>query len=312
MAFNFLKAGFQKIQKALSKTRDFLSSKLKNFFKGPIDYEKLEELEQILFEADLGAPLAKELTDKLKLEMKKNPKVTSEELLSALKEELLRLFPHSENVENGEKEALPTNPFVILIVGVNGNGKTTTVAKLAKYYERLGYSPLLGAADTFRAAALEQLEIWASKLNVDLVKGQAGSDPAAVAFDAVTAGIARKKEVVIIDTAGRLQTKMPLMQELGKIRKAIGKAYSGAPQATYLVLDATIGQNAIDQAKIFTEFTPISGLILTKLDGTAKGGIVLSIQKQLKIPVKFIGVGEGIEDLEPFDPQNFINSLLEI
>ena len=200
---------------------------------------------------------------------------------------------------------------MILIVGVNGNGKTTSCAKLAKRYQTLGYTPILGAADTFRAAATEQLALWANRLQIELVKGLPGSDPSAVAFDTLKAALSRSKELVIIDTAGRLQTKTPLMQELEKIRRTCGKALPGSPHATYLVLDATIGQNAIDQAKTFTQFTPITGLILTKLDGTAKGGIILSIQKQLAIPVKYVGVGESLEDLEPFDPANFINSLFE-
>lgn len=306
MPFNFIKSGFKKIQQALTKTRNYLFSKLQAFFAGPIDLEKLDELEQILYEADLGVELAHELTEKVRTRMQKNPSISSAELLNGLKEDLLRLFP-SQEVE----EKLPAIPYVILIVGVNGNGKTTSCAKLAKLYQTQGYSPLLAAADTFRAAATEQLEIWARSIGVDLVKGQPKSDPAAVAFDAMQAASSRGKDVIIIDTAGRLQTKTHLMQELEKIRRSCNKALPGAPHATYLILDATIGQNAIDQAKTFTQFTPITGLILTKLDGTAKGGIILSIQKKLGIPVKFIGVGEGIEDLEPFDPTQFINSLFE-
>lgn len=306
MPFNFLKSSFQKIQKALSKTRAYFASRLKQFFAGPIDVERLDELEQILYEADLGVVLAQELTEKIRQKMRKNPHLSSQEILEGLKEELLRLFPPTD-----ADEVLPITPYVVLIMGVNGNGKTTTCAKLAKRFQTLGYSPILGAADTFRAAATEQLTLWAEKLHVDMVKGQPGSDPSAIAFDTVKAAISRGKEVILIDTAGRLHTKTPLMQELEKIRRSCNKALPGAPHAAYLVLDATIGQNAIDQAKTFTQFTPISGLILTKLDGTAKGGIILSIQKQLGIPVKYVGVGEGLEDLEPFDPQVFINSLFE-
>jgi fused signal recognition particle receptor len=304
MPIKFLKSGFQKIQQALAKTRNYFASKLKQFFSGPIDLQKLDELEQILYEADLGVVLAQELTQKLKQKLKANPLLTADQLLDGLKDELFRLFPPHD-----ADEVLPLTPYVVLIVGVNGNGKTTTCAKLAKRYQTLGYHPILGAADTFRAAAVEQLELWAGRIHVDLVKGQPKSDPSAVAFDTLQAARARGKEVVLIDTAGRLHTKTPLMQELEKVRRACNKAIPGAPHATYLVLDATIGQNAIDQAKTFTQFTPISGLILTKLDGTAKGGIVLSIQKQLGIPVKFIGIGEGIEDLELFDPHSFINSM---
>lgn len=306
MPFNFIKSGFQKIQKALSKTRQYLKSKLQDFFSGPIDLEKLDELEQILYEADLGVALAADLTDKLRKKMRQSGSLTSQELLEGLKEELLRLFPPAD-----QDDGLPITPYVILLVGVNGNGKTTTAAKLAKRFETLGYAPIFGAADTFRAAATEQLELWATKLNIDIVKGQPKSDPAAVAFDTVQAALARNKEVVLIDTAGRLHTKTPLMQELDKIKRSCNKALPGSPHATYLVLDATIGQNAIDQAKTFLQFVPITGLILTKLDGTAKGGMILSIQKQLEIPVKYIGVGEGFEDLEPFDAGVFINSLFE-
>lgn len=304
MPMNFLRSGFQKLQKALTKTRDYLGSKLKQFFSGPIDLEKMDELEQILYEADLGVTLAQELTDKIRQRLIKNPSLASNELLAGLKEELLRQFTPLE-----ADETLPLTPYVILIVGVNGNGKTTTCAKLAKRYLTLGYAPLLGAADTFRAAATEQLQLWADRLHIDLVKGQPKSDPSAVVFDTLQAAVSRGKEVVLIDTAGRLHTKTPLMQELEKIRRSCHKALPGAPHATFLVLDATTGQNAIDQARTFTQFTPITGLILTKLDGTAKGGMVLNIQKQLGIPVRFIGVGEGLEDLEPFDAEQFINSL---
>lgn len=305
MPIQFFKSSFQKLKNALSKTRDYFTSKLKNFFSGPIDLEKLDELEQILYEADLGVTLAGELTDSLRKRLRNNQAITSKELLSSLKEDLLTLFPAKE------EDTLVGNPHVILIVGVNGNGKTTTCAKLAHFYQNSGASPILGAADTFRAAATEQLELWSHRLKLDLVKGQAKSDPAAIAFDTVQAAIARGKTVALIDTAGRLQTKTHLMQELDKIRRSCNKALPGSPHATYLVLDATVGQNAIDQAKIFTQFTPIDGLILTKLDGTAKGGIILSIQKQLNIPVKFIGLGEGIDDLERFNPEQFIHSLFE-
>lgn len=303
MSIQFFKNSFEKLKNALSKTREYFSSKLKDFFKGPIDFEKLDDLEQILFEADLGVELAGELTSHLRKRLRNNPAITSKELLESLKGDLLALFPPQEENE------LTHFPQIILIVGVNGNGKTTTCAKLAKYFQNLGASPILGAADTFRAAATEQLELWSHRLQLDLVKGQAKSDPAAIAFDTIQAAIARGHAVALIDTAGRLQTKTHLMQELDKIRRSCNKALPGSPHDTYLVLDATVGQNAIDQAKIFTQFTPLNGLILTKLDGTAKGGIIFSIQKQLKIPVKFIGLGEGIDDLERFNPEQFVNSL---
>lgn len=305
MPFQLFKSGFQKIQKALSRTREYFSSKLRNFFSGPIDVEKLDELEQILYEADLGVALAGELTENVRVRLRKNPKLTSTELLTGLKEDLLTLFPPAK------EDVFTHSPHVFLIVGVNGNGKTTTCAKLGKHFQNQGLDLIFGAADTFRAAAAEQLDLWANRLNIDIVKGQPKSDPSAVAFDTVQAAVARGKKVALIDTAGRLQTKTNLMQELEKIRRSCNKALPGAPHTTYLVLDATIGQNAIDQAKTFTQFTPIDGLILTKLDGTAKGGIILSIQQSLKIPVKYIGLGEGMDDLEPFKVQDFINSLFE-
>lgn len=305
MPFQLFKSGFQKIQKALTRTREYFSSKLRNFFSGPIDVEKLDELEQILYEADLGVVLAGELTEKVRVRLRKNPKLTSEELLSGLKEDLLTLFPSTI------EEEITHSPHVFLIVGVNGNGKTTTCAKLGKHFQNQGLSLIFGAADTFRAAATEQLDLWATRLNIDIVKGQPKSDPSAVAFDTVQAAVSRGKKIALIDTAGRLQTKTNLMQELEKIRRSCNKALPGSPHTTYLVLDATIGQNAIDQAKVFTQFTPVDGLILTKLDGTAKGGIILSIQQNLKIPVKYIGIGEGMDDLEPFKAQDFINSLFD-
>lgn len=208
---------------------------------------------------------------------------------------------------------IPTDnlPMVILIIGVNGNGKTTSVAKLANRFVHSNHSVLIAAADTFRAAAIDQLEIWANRLNVDIVKGAPNSDSAAVTFDALAAAKARHSEVVIVDTAGRLHTRTDLMHELKKIKRACHKVHPNSPHETLLVLDATIGQNAIDQAKIFHEFTPITGIILTKLDGTAKGGIVVNIQRQLGIPVKFVGTGESLEDLEPFNPEEFAAALFE-
>lgn len=307
MTFSFLKSGYEKVKNALSKTRSLLSGKLKKLFNGEMNEEALEQLEQILYEADLGVELSTSLTKRLKEYLKENPNAKHEELLQFLKEELAKqMLPPQEPLPL-EKDF----PHVILIIGVNGNGKTTTAAKIAKYYQDAGKIPLFGAADTFRAAAMEQLELWANKLHIDLVKGMPKADPAAVAYDTVSAAIARKANVVLIDTAGRLHTKTSLMQELEKIRRSCQKALHGSPHETLLVLDATTGQNAIDQAKTFTKYTPITGLVLTKLDGTAKGGMAIAIQKELKIPIKFIGVGEGMDDLIPFIPQTFINSLFE-
>ncbi|MBA3237309.1 MAG: signal recognition particle-docking protein FtsY [Parachlamydiaceae bacterium] len=304
MVFNFLKSSYNKVKNALVKTGSVLGNTIRSLFSKKIDDETLEALEKAFYEADLGVQTAVELTQKVKELYAKDPNLTGENLLEAIRQEIMRILVTST------PPSIPTaSPHIILIVGVNGNGKTTSVAKLAKRYQSDGKTVLVVAADTFRAAAIEQLAHWASRYQIDIVKGAPNSDPAAVAFDAVTAGKARNTNVVIIDTAGRLHTKLPLMHELEKIKRACRKLIEGAPHETLLVLDATTGQNAIEQAKIFNQFTPISGLILTKLDGSAKGGIVVSIQRQLGIPVKYIGIGEGIDDLEPFDPETYVNAL---
>lgn len=304
MVFNGLKASFTKIKNALKKSRHFFGEKLKDLFQGKVDEAKLEKLEEILYEADLGVKGAQELTQSLRDYLRKHQTATQEEIISFLKAELLKKldFPPENNF---------MNPAVILIVGVNGNGKTTSTAKLAHRFKQSGKKVLLGAADTFRAAAQEQLKMWSERIDVPIVSGQMKSDPSAVVFDTLTSAKAKGSEIILIDTAGRLHTKTPLMQELDKIRRTADKVIPGAPHETYLVLDATVGQNAIDQAKTFKQFTPLTGLILTKLDGTAKGGIVVQIYQELKIPVRFIGVGEGVDDLEPFNPQDFINSLFD-
>ncbi len=309
MIFNFLKTSYTAIKKILTKTGSLIGNKLRALFQGPIDEEALEKLEQILYEADLGVHYAQELTNHVRNRLKKDSSLDSAALIDGLRQEILNnlLTPPKNAIPNPSSSA----PHVILVVGVNGNGKTTSVAKLARLYQKEGKKVIVGAADTFRAAAIEQLETWAGRLNIDIVKGNNKSDPAAVAFDTVSAGKARGADVVIIDTAGRLQTKTPLMQELEKIRRSCNKLSADAPQETLLVLDATTGQNGIDQVKTFHEFTPITGLILTKLDGSAKGGVVLSIHKQLGVPIKYIGVGEGVDDLEIFDAPTFVNALFE-
>lgn len=307
MVFKFLKSSFASVKNALTKTGSLIGNKLRTLFGGPINEDTLEQLEQLLYEADLGVQYAQELTAIIRESLKQDPSLTSEALIQKIREEILK---GTSNIST-DKVHLQGPPHIILVIGVNGNGKTTSVAKLAHRYQSEGKKVLIAAADTFRAAAMEQLAIWAERLQIDVVKGHSKSDPAAVAFDAVTAGKARGADIVIIDTAGRLHTKTPLMQELEKIKRSCSKIIPSAPHETLLVLDATTGQNAIDQAKTFHHFTPITGLILTKLDGSAKGGIVLAIQKQLGIPVRFIGVGEGLEDLQPFDSQAFVNALLE-
>lgn len=309
MIFNFIKSGYNKLKSALKKTGSLLGSKIRSLFGSKIDEETLDQLEKLLYESDLGVQAATELTDLVKKEYAKNPKMSVDDITSILREEMLNtLAGQSHDLVEVPKEE---GPLVILIVGVNGNGKTTSVAKLSKKFVDDKKKVLIAAADTFRAAAIEQLEVWAHRLNVDIVKGAPKSDPAAVVFDAMSAGKARQSDVVILDTAGRLHTKIDLMQELEKIKRSCRKFSPNSPHETLLVLDATTGQNAIDQAKVFHKYTPITGLILTKLDGTAKGGIIISIQKQLGIPVKFIGIGENIDDLEPFNPEAFINALFE-
>lgn len=282
----------------------YLGNKLRQLFKDKVDEEQIDQMEELFYQADLGAQTSSQLVDSVRALYHKHPHLTQQEVLEQIKKDL-ESHLHIHSLRTAQN-----TPHVILIVGVNGNGKTTTVAKLAKYYQQQGKSVLIAAADTFRAAAVDQLEIWAKRLGVDLVKGKPGADPAAVAFDAITAAKSRGKEIVLIDTAGRLHTKNDLMQELEKIARVCRKAAVDAPHETFLILDATIGQNGIEQALMFHRFTPLTGLILTKLDGSAKGGTVIAIQKQLNLPVHFIGTGEGVDDLQRFDAKSFVQQLL--
>ena len=301
--FNLLKSSFSKVKKALAKTRSLLGSKIQALFKNPLSADTIDELEQILYEADLGSMCVEELINHVEKVFKKNKNISSDEIIQEMKSACLEML------------TLPTieekigNPHIILMVGVNGSGKTTSSAKLAKKFKEEGKSVLLAAGDTFRAAAVEQLDIWAKNIGVDIVKGRSGGDPSAVIYDAISSAISKKVDVVIADTAGRLQSKTELMQELEKILRVTKKLIPDAPHSIYLTLDATTGQNAVDQAKVFNDFTPLTGILLTKLDGSAKGGIVLTIQKELKIPVKYIGVGEGASDLMPFDKTNYVEAL---
>ncbi len=286
------------------KTQSFLGDRIRKIFSKSIDESTLENLEELLYSADLGTRVSLEIVQDVQERFKKQPKIDPEEIVSYIKGRVKsHLNEHSSAIN------LVTPLTVFLIVGVNGNGKTTSTAKLANYYKKQGKKVLLAAADTFRAAAVDQIELWANKIGVDLIKAQLGSDPAAVAFDAVTAAMARGSDVLIIDTAGRLQTKTHLMQELEKIKRVLKKQCPDAPHETLLVIDATIGQNAIEQAKVFDEHTPLTGLVLTKLDGSARGGVVIPIQKEIQIPIKFVGTGEGVEDLKPFNPDTFVEEL---
>ena len=296
---------FDRLKEGLSKTRKNLVEKVETVFKGrKIDAETLEELEETLIVSDLGIRASTEIVEFLREKARKGEMRDTDSVRDFLKQEMTAILGASRPLSlSGEK------PYVILTVGVNGVGKTTTIGKLAGRFASEGRSVLVGAADTFRAAAIEQLEIWSKRTGAQLVKHESGSDPAAVAFDAVEAAKARKIDVVIIDTAGRLHTKSPLMDELKKVRRVIDKAFPGAPHETLLVVDATTGQNALKQAEMFHHAVGVTGIALTKLDGTAKGGIVFAIHRELGIPIRLIGVGEGVEDLRDFDSKEFVEAL---
>jgi len=299
--FKFLK----KITSPFTRIKAFLGQKIKNLFSKGYNEEACDDLERLLYEADLGAELAAEIVDEVRRYSRKNPEATSDEIVAFVKERILSIFTESPP----QKTAHPT---IILVVGVNGSGKTTTLAKLAQKYVAEGKKVLIAAGDTFRAAAVEQLETWAARVGAELVKAQPKSDPSAVAYDALQAAISRKADIVLVDTAGRLQNKTDLMHELSKIRRVMQKLIPDAPHQTLLVLDATIGQNALDQAKTFHEFTPITGIALTKLDGSARGGIAVAVHKQLNIPILWAGLGEGAEDLVPFDPKEYVEALFRL
>jgi fused signal recognition particle receptor len=297
---------FDKLKDGLSKTRNSITEKVSEVLKlaVTIDEELYEELEEILITSDIGVETSIHVIEKLKKKVKEDKIKDLSEIIPCLKEVIINILGEDEN------SIKPIElPKVLLIIGVNGVGKTTSIGKIAAMLKAEKYKVLIAAADTFRAAAIEQLEVWSSKAGVDLIKHQEGADPAAVVFDAVQAAKARKVDVLICDTAGRLHNKKNLMDELSKINRVINREYSDANMETLLVIDATTGQNGVEQAKQFMEVCPIDGIILTKLDGTAKGGIVISIKKQLNIPVKYIGVGEGIDDLQAFNSREFVEAL---
>ena len=297
---------FDKLKQGLIKTKNAILGKIDDLFKKfrKVDEDLLDELEELLISADIGVSTTEELLDELKEYAIDNKVNKSPELIKECLVEML-----CEAVGEHEPLKLETKPSVILVIGVNGVGKTTSIGKIAAELKRQGKKVVVAAADTFRAAAAEQLTVWCERAGVDIVKQAAGADPASVVYDAIAAGKSRKADVIIIDTAGRLHNKKNLMDELAKINRVIGRELPEASRETLLVLDATTGQNAVVQAKEFKNAAEITGLVLTKLDGTAKGGIVLSIKKELGIPVKFIGVGEGIDDMKPFDPKEFSNAL---
>jgi fused signal recognition particle receptor len=304
------KSILQKLKRGLFMTHTEIIEKVKESMTAdlPIDRHAIDGLEEGLLGADVGAELTTLIVDKLEQRIR-SEKITSMDRLSqVIREETRALIPQREA---GTIDIDRAKPFVVLVVGVNGTGKTTTIAKLAQRWKNEGKSVILGAADTFRAAAIEQLQMWADRIDVPMIKHKAGSDPAAVAHDTVTAARARGADVVLIDTAGRLHNKSHLMQELSKVRRVIEKEMPGAPHETLLVLDGTTGQNGVSQAAAFLEAAKVTGMVVTKLDGTAKGGVILSIMRQFDIPVKFIGVGEAADDLIPFDPQAYVDTLFE-
>ena len=298
---------FEKLKEGLSKTKSSMMQKVDDLFKSfvKVDEDLLEELEELLIEADVGVNTSVDVVDKLRETIRNERISDAEEARIALRKIL------SDMIGEGEALKLDTKPSVILVIGVNGVGKTTSIAKIAKLLKDDGKKVILAAADTFRAAAIDQLQVWADRVEVELVKHNEGSDPAAVVYDATSAAKNRGADVLIVDTAGRLHNKKNLMDELAKIDRVISRELPGASRETLLVLDATTGQNAVNQAKEFKNSAELTGLVLTKLDGTAKGGIVFSIKEELGIPVKFIGVGEKMEDLQPFDSESFVQALFE-
>jgi fused signal recognition particle receptor len=303
------KTFLQKLKDGLKKTKEGLGTQIDNVMKmgREVDEEILSRLEEALLQSDIGVGLTMHLMDLVNEKVRSNQLSDAAAVKKLIHDEVVQIF---KNTDPWWEKRYP-KPAVFLIIGVNGVGKTTTIAKLAHEYKKQNKKLLICAADTFRAAAVEQLQVWADRIGVDLLKQSQGSDPAAVVYDALSAAKAQNKDLVLIDTAGRLHTKSNLMQELAKMRKIAQREVPGAPHESWLVLDATVGQNGIVQAREFMNITPITGIILTKIDGTAKGGIVVSIAKELGVPIKFLGVGEALDDLIPFDPEKFINALLE-
>ena len=298
---------FDKIKAGLKKTRDSITGQINSMLHAftKIDEELFEELEELLVMADVGMNTATEICDTLRARVKERGITDPNEIITLLQEVV------TEMVSGDNELHLDTQPSVILVIGVNGVGKTTTIGKLASRLKKEGKSVILGAADTFRAAAIEQLEVWAERADVPIIKHAEGADPAAVVYDTISAAKARHADVVICDTAGRLHNKKNLMDELSKISRIIDKGLPGCSKEVLLVLDATTGQNAVNQAREFKEAAGLTGIVLTKLDGTAKGGVVLAIHRDLGLPVKFIGVGEQVDDLQPFDAEDFARALFE-
>jgi|TARA_Y100000992_G_scaffold150029_1_gene100059 fused signal recognition particle receptor len=304
----------ESLDKGLKKTNKSFLSKLGNILvgKSKVDIEVLDDLEEILISSDVGVQTTIKIIDSIEKRVLKDKYINTSELDIILKEEILNILTDSSlNKGFDFFNTKSFSPYVIMIVGVNGVGKTTTIGKLAYKYSDIGKKVLLGASDTFRAGAIDQLQIWADRANVELIKQKMGSDPASVAHDTLESGLSKKSDVILIDTAGRLHNKINLMNELTKVKKVMNNVIPNAPHEVILVLDGSTGQNAFEQAKQFTQATEVNSLIVTKLDGTAKGGVVMGISDQFQIPVKFIGVGESIEDLQVFDPKLFVDSFFK-
>jgi fused signal recognition particle receptor len=299
---------FARLKSGLAKTRSNLAGGFENIVHGKakVGPELLEELEENLLIADVGMQTTSFILEDLKREVSQNRIRENKEVLGQLKQRMVQVLSQNQKPLAFSEH----QPFVILVVGVNGSGKTTTIGKLARHWKQEGKKVLLAAGDTFRAAAIDQLQVWAERSDIPCISQKSGADPSAVAYDAVQAAVAREMDILIIDTAGRLQTNINLMEELKKIKRVIGKILPGAPHETLLVLDATIGQNSISQARLFNEALEVSGLVMTKLDGSAKGGILFNLSGELKLPIRFVGVGEKPEDLQEFNPENFVEALI--
>jgi len=301
------KGFFQRLKEGLFKTHQGMVSKIDQLLSGQkkIDDLLLEELEEILITSDIGVKTTQQLLEKVSEKVKRKELEDADHLKKALQEEMFLILHQQEN----PLDISSANPFVIMVIGVNGTGKTTTLSKMAQKFKAQGKSVLLVAGDTFRAAAIEQLEIWGQRVGCEVIKHQSGSDPSAVVFDALKAGKARGSDIIIVDTAGRLHTKINLMEELKKIKRVMAREVLNSPHEVLLVLDATTGQNAISQAKMFNRELGVTGIVLTKLDGTAKGGILISISDELRIPIRYIGVGEKADDLREFNARDFVDAL---
>lgn len=304
---------FSKLKEGLTKTRDKIVNTITETISGKavIDDKTLDEIEEILITSDIGYDTATNIIERTKISLKSDKDRSGLNILGTVKKELISIFDYMQ-IDGEEEKINKSKPYIILVVGINGVGKTTTIGKLAHNYKKAGLKVIIGSADTFRAAANEQLDIWAQRAGVEIMQKKQGTDPSSVAFDTIRKAIKEKYDIVLIDTAGRLHNKSYLMEELSKIKRVINKVLPNAPNETFLVLDGNTGQNALVQATEFSKVTDITGLIVTKLDGTAKGGVVFQISAKQKIPVKYIGIGEGIDDLQTFNPEQFVKAIFDI